>query len=744
MQEPHFVLFFFPPLISNQPRISPDEGSCWYLPSDRGYAPAHLLASHRGRNHRHHHHHHHRRRRRPGMSAPLGHGFNRNRRALSTSTPTTTTTTTTHGSVGHRAASSCGSSSVFTKGSASNKSATVHSNMYVHYEKRGKGGRGGSSLPARRHSHGSLYNEQQQQHHHQHQQHQQQHVRDIPRRLFDYSPSSDRRQYTSDADAEYYSLRREHPELPRRKTLSYNDHYDSEDNNNMAPMPKANGNPHTEPEFGGGPSSRQRLSIPKHRKRRRSSTHSVQSNSSFTKLSKLRSELNDAMAISRRLMGTWSVDSVHVSAFGGSGGSGQIQPTSAYLPGTSSSSKRVSPKSKDKSRRQTVIGIQGIADSILESYNFQKTEDNHSFVYDCITPRRYASSPNKAGKSSPSCSNRKMSRTECKEQNTADCSNRDGVFSFNFYDRPNQQQLKDFESIESGLKHSNIELSTFQHEAKKMNGFENPNYANPHNECNPSNIYVKFGNNINHPPSSVLYKDGGSAHALNSFDTCFGNPNQVDGSNCKYEKDMSAFYQVRAGYKDNRNVPDPGPPEPSEQSEHRQSNVDHLVFLPPRNVSLQSIVNQAHAHSNFDNRPRETSNIDNGVGSSNTLPAYVSQSFPGTSIERENLTLQRSPRALSENTSVKSGSGCLVVPHCQFSTIPPPENSVDFCTASQRRSSSRSVSPGIGTGTAQRVDARRLSPQPTDRAEILSPVGLFSYSLGGQEEGHMRRNDSFA
>ena len=670
------------------PVLSTEEGSCWYLPSDRGYAPAHLLASTRGRHH-HRHQHHHRRRRRPGLSAPSGHSFSRTRRTVSTSTPNT------HSSIGHRTASSCGSSSVFTKGSASNKNVVLNNNnMYVHYAKRGGGGGGG--LPARRHSHGSIYTQQQQE-------------KDLPRRLFDYSASPDRRQY--DTDADYFSLDRIQP--VHRHAISCQHHYDSED---TAQISRTSGH-HTEPESREGP-SHPRFSIPKHRKRRRSSTQSVQSTSSYTKLSKLRSDLNDAMAISRRLMGTWSVDSVPVSAFVGSG---QSPHTSAIQ----ETGKRMRPKSAEKSRRQTVIGIQGIADSILESYNFQRTEDNHSFVYDCITPRRYANSPNKIGKNSPSCSNQKMSKTEHKENNGVDGST--GVFSFNFYNRPNQVPI-DFQSIEAGLQHSRIELASFEHEDKKMNGFENPNYTNLQTKCFSNNAYTSFVNNINHPPSEVgsnrtqdrSQDASGGQHFLNSLETSNGISDQIGSSNRRYEKDMSAFCEFDNGFKGSRTAIGSGPPK------QRKSDGNHLVFLPPQNVSIQSMLNQAH----FDMEPRENHDINNAVNLPNILVAHSTRGDD----------LRRSPGMVSETASVRGG---LPLQPQQLNSAHL-QTSEELCDAGQRRSPCRALSSQICIRNALREEARGVSPQPPDKVQMLNSGGLFDYTLEVQGEGPIRRNDSFA
>ncbi|GFS02649.1 gamma-aminobutyric acid type B receptor subunit 2-like [Elysia marginata] len=690
-----------------------EEGSCWYLPSDRGYAPAHLLASnHRGRHHRHHHHHH-RRRRRPGMSAPLGHSFSRRHRSGSASTPTTTTT---HASIGHRAASSCGSNSVFTKGSSSNKAALVNnSSMYGYYTKRDGG------VPARRHSHGSIYTQQQQQ----------QNDYDLPRRLFDYPQSPD--ELSHDMTVRYFSLNRKQQRY--NPGISSKHHYDSDDMLHAS----TSGGYHGEHDAHAG-SSRQKFSMPKHRKRRRSSTPSVQSASSYTKLSKLRSDLSDAMAISRRLMGMWSVDSAPV----------QISTVSGHQHRTSTplgAAKRATPKSTDKTRRQTVIGIQGIADSILESYNFQRTEDNHSFVYDCITPRKYASSPSKIGKTPAVCSSQKKGK-EYRERSSTDSNA--NVFSHNFYNVPNQD-TNDFHSLESGLQNSRIELACFAYEDKKLNGFENPLHLNSQTQYNISKIpHSSFGNNINHPPSSKSTLSHPSITAnqnvSNHFENAAANPGQFVNSSNLYEKDMSAFYNVRSGYNVSMNVLNSSSVGP------RNSGGDSLVFLPAKNVSIQSMLNQAQCDTASD----RDGFVD--IGRNMSCPNNLSGHNMHIPVSNGVGDVRRSPGVVSE-------SGCTRThqqqpqqqhhhhyPHQQQQhhqhLIPPSRKLEGLTTDEPRRSPSRSPSRSLASEVciknAQREEGRRHSPYPSDSRQTLSIGGLFSYSSGVQCDGTMRRNDSFA
>ena len=682
-----------------------EEGSCWYLPSDRGYAPAHLLASNRGRHH-HRHHHHHRRRRRPGMSAPAGHSFNRGRRTVSASTPTGHS----HGHVGHRAASSCGSSSVFTKGSSSNKNATVNNgNVYVHYAKRGGG------VPARRHSHGSIYTQQlcQQQQHQQQQQ-----GREPPQRLFDYSPSPERNQYDGD-HARYFSLDRRQLEYTQGQGQGITSHpnypCDAEEFSKVSLH-------HTESDPRHAGPSRPRFSIPKHRKRRRSSTPSVQSSSSYIKLSKLRSELSDAMAISRRLMGAWSVDSAPV---GGSyeGSSPQPHHVSAAVEGYA---KRGRPKPADKSRRQTVIGIQGIADSILESYNFQRTEDNHSFVYDCITPRRYATSTAKIGKSSAYSS----SKVEYKDRNDID--NNPDVFSFNFHPGQNQR-VTDVQTLESGLQHSRIELASFGFDDKKINGVGNSNPTNAQIQYIPNNSYPPFANDINHPPSAThgpnqgrIYSSSGEQYDSNFYGTPMGR-SPLQGYYCNnnnmYEKDMSAFCHIDNGYND---YPNNIGTEPMERT---KSDSGSLVFLPPRNVSIQSMVNQAH----FDDtvpKGGHTHSANNIVDHSDRLPVSAG----------ENEGLRRSPGLVTQIAGVETRPRS----NLSLQHLVPPRNREETNSDRQKRSPASSLHSEVCIRNAQREETHRHSPYQADSAQVLSADGLFNYPVASQDGSTMRRNDSFA
>ncbi|GFN85320.1 gamma-aminobutyric acid type b receptor subunit 2-like [Plakobranchus ocellatus] len=507
-----------------------EDGTCWYLPSDRGYAPAHLLANNRGRRHHHHHHHHpHRRRRRAGLSCPSGQGHSFRGRYSAPSA---------YNGIGHRAASSCGSSSVFTKGSSS-KNATVNSNIYVHYMKRGGG------IPVRRHSHGSIYSQQQHQ-----QQHQLQHEQHQPRRLFDYTPV-DRR---LDMSAQHHLENRLEYLQPALSQFEYNT------NDTVAgsrPNKRCS-------EHDSCSNSRPMSSKSKQRKRRRSSTPSVQSESSYTKLSKLRSDLNDAMAISRRLIGTWSVDSAPA---GNDNGLAEINDSGKQM-------NTVKQRRTDNYRRQTVIGIQGIADSILESYSFQRTEDNHSFVYDCITPRRYTTSPSKSNKTSRSA-----------------VDNSTNIFSFNI-DNSQEHVSNDFHAVEFGIRNTGKQFISSDNNLNKA--------RTQSKHCSNSHTTTSFSSKLNIPPDSHTQWRSQSPseiydlpnNALKSGTARnYGIPNENVLSNINSMDNIL------------RKLQDPGE---RQRSQIRVDEAESIVFLPPRNVSIQALLNQAHLHSAQSNGYQDT------------------------------------------------------------------------------------------------------------------------------------------